>query len=375
VPVSVSVETAASREVPLEVTVIGSVVPISVIEVRSRIEGQIERVFFKEGQEVKKGDPLFQIDARPYRVALERAAAELARDEVALRSAEVEEKRYGALQQQKLVSPQEYDVRAVALATARATLVADRSAVDSARVNLEYTKITASISGRTGSLQTTQGNVVKANSDKPLVVIRQISPIYVAFAVPADRLPEIRRFSQKGALAVEAGLHSDTGGGGGENVARGELTFIDNTIDAATGTIALKATFANEDHELWPGQFVDASLRLSALPNATVIPARAVQPSQQGNQVFVIGADLVAQARVVKLGPRIGDAIVIEQGVAPGERVVVDGQLNLLPGSKVVVKGGADEPSQPKPEEQKPDEPKPEEQKSAEQTRAEGRRP
>jgi multidrug efflux system membrane fusion protein len=374
VPVSVSVETAASREVPLEVTVIGSVVPISVIEVRSRIEGQIERVFFKEGQEVKKGDPLFQIDARPYRVALERAAAELARDEVALRSAEVEEKRYGALQQQKLVSPQEYDVRAVALATARATLVADRSAVDSARVNLEYTKITASISGRTGSLQTTQGNVVKANSDKPLVVIRQISPIYVAFAVPADRLPEIRRFSQKGALAVEAGLHSDTGGGG-ENVARGELTFIDNTIDAATGTIALKATFANEDHELWPGQFVDASLRLSALPNATVIPARAVQPSQQGNQVFVIGADLVAQARVVKLGPRIGDAIVIEQGVAPGERVVVDGQLNLLPGSKVVVKGGADEPSQPKPEEQKPDEPKPEEQKSAEQTRAEGRRP
>jgi multidrug efflux system membrane fusion protein len=374
VPVSVSVETAASREVPLEVTVIGSVVPISVIEVRSRIEGQIERVFFKEGQEVKKGDPLFQIDARPYRVALERAAAELARDEVALRSAEVEEKRYGALQQQKLVSPQEYYVRAVALATARATLVADRSAVDSARVNLEYTKITASISGRTGSLQTTQGNVVKANSDKPLVVIRQISPIYVAFAVPADRLPEIRRFSQKGALAVEAGLHSDTGGGG-ENVARGELTFIDNTIDAATGTIALKATFANEDHELWPGQFVDASLRLSALPNATVIPARAVQPSQQGNQVFVIGADLVAQARVVKLGPRIGDAIVIEQGVAPGERVVVDGQLNLLPGSKVVVKGGADEPSQPKPEEQKPDEPKPEEQKSAEQTRAEGRRP
>lgn len=343
-PVPVVVERAASTQVPLEIDVIGNVVSMSTIEVRSRIDGQIERVFFREGQEVHKGDPLFQIDARPYKVALERATADLARDQAQLRHAELEEKRYAALLSQKLVSAQEYDQRSVTLESLRATVQSDHSAVDDAKLNLYYTKITAPISGRTGGLQITAGNLVKANADLPLVVLRQLSPMYVAFAVPADRLPEIRRSAGASQLPVEAIAHGDSAAA----PAQGQLSFIDNSIDAATGTIALKATFLNDGAELWPGQFVDVKLRLSSLPNAIVIPARAIQTGQRGDQVFVVKDDLTVDARAIKTGVRKGDLIVVKGGVAAGERVVVDGQLNLVPGSKVAIKanGGAPSPAE-----------------------------
>ena len=320
--------------VPLEIAVNGNVLPISTIAVRSRIDGEIMRVFFREGQDVKKGAPLFQIDPRPFRVALQRASADLARDEAQLRNAELEQKRYTSLAQQKLVSQQEFDQRSTTVETLRATLQGDHSAVDNARLNLGCTDIIAPIGGRTGGLQITAGNVIKANSDPPLVVIRQISPIYVAFAVPADRLAEIRRFQGKGALAVEATVHGDSAA----RPAQGVLTFIDNSIDTATGTIALKATFKNADQALWPGQFVDVVLRLTALPNATVIPSRAIQTGQRGEQVFVVSDKLTAQVRLVKTSTHVGEWVVVDQGVSPGEHVVVDGQLNLVADTKVAIK-------------------------------------
>jgi multidrug efflux system membrane fusion protein len=346
-PVSVMVETASTMQVPVEVAVIGNVESISTIAVRSRIDGQIERVFFREGQDVRRGDPLFQIDARPYKVALEKAEADAARDRAQLRNADNEEKRYSALIQQKFVSPQEYDQRTTTLETLRATVQSDRSALDNAQLNLDYTKISAPVSGRAGSLQITAGNLVKANADPPLVIIRQLSPIRVTFAVPADRLSEIRRYAGSGiapalrggatkaaGLPVQAVPHGDS-----EAVpAHGELTFIDNGIDLATGTITLKATFANEDAALWPGQFVDVKLTLSSLPNATVVPARAVQTGQRGEQLFVVSDGMTAEARSVKTGIRNGEMIVIESGVTPGERVVVDGQVNLVTGAKVAIK-------------------------------------
>jgi multidrug efflux system membrane fusion protein len=333
-PVPVSVEAVKTMPVPLEIAVNGNVVPISTIAVRSRIDGQIMRVFFREGQDVKQGAPLFQIDPRTFKAALQRASADLARDEAQLRNAELEQKRYTSLLEQKLVSQQELDQRATAVETLRATVLGDHGALDNARLNLGATDINAEVAGRTGGLQITAGNVVKANADPPLVTIRQISPIYVAFAVPADRLSEIRRFQSQGALAVEARVHGDAAA----LPASGQLTFIDNTIDVATGTIALKATFKNADQALWPGQFVDVVLRLTAMPNATVIPSRAIQTGQRGEQVFVVGDKLTAEVRLVKTSTRIGEWVMVEQGVSPGERVVVDGQLNLVADSKVAIK-------------------------------------
>ena len=333
-PVSVIVDVAKTMQVPVELSVIGNVESISTIAVRSRIDGQIERVFFREGQDLRKGEPLFQIDARPYKVALERAQADAARDRAQLRNAEAEEKRYAQLIQEKLVSAQEYDQRSTTLETLRATVQADRSTLDNAQLNLDYTKISAPISGRAGSLQITAGNLVKANADPPLVIIRQLSPIRTTFAVPADRLSEIRRYAGKTGLPVQAVPHGDSAA----VPARGELTFIDNAIDVATGTITLKATFANDDAALWPGQFVDVKMTLASLPNATVVPARAVQTGQRGEQVFLVTDAMSAELRPVKTGLRAGESIVIESGVAPGDRVVVDGQLNLVPGTKVVIK-------------------------------------
>lgn len=349
-PVSVVVDKAKTMQVPVELSVIGNVESISTIAVRSRIDGQIERVFFREGQDVRKGESLFQIDARPYKVALERAQADAARDRVQLRQAELDEKRASTLVEQKLISAQEYDQRNTAADTLRATLQADRSILDNAQLNLDYTKISAPISGRAGSLQITAGNLVKANADPPLVVIRQLSPIRVSFAVPADRLAEIRRFAGKNGLPVQAVPHGDSQA----KPTQGELSFIDNTIDAATGTIVLKAVFPNDDDALWPGQFVDVKMTLSSLPNATVVPARAVQNGQRGDQVFVVTDALTVESRLVKTGVRDGEMLVIESGVTPGERVVTDGQLNLVPGAKVVLKSSEPAPSAPRAEGARP---------------------
>jgi multidrug efflux system membrane fusion protein len=337
--VPVSVQTAAKSSVPLEISVIGNVVPIATIAVKSRVDGQVQRVFFSEGQYVKKGEPLFQIDARPFRVALAQARANLARDAAQARNAELEEKRSSTLIRDKLISQQEYDQKSMQLETLRAAVQADQAMVDNAQVNLDYCAISSPVSGRTGSLQIAAGNLLKANSDPPLVVIRQISPIYVSFAAPAERLTEIRKYSERGALRVQVSQP-------GVNTAptQGSLTFIDNTVDTGTGTIGMKATFANEDGALWPGQFARVSLFLSDLPDAVVVPARAVQAGQQGDHVFVVADGRTVQSRAVKTGVRFGELVVIEQGVAAGEQVVTDGQLNLVSGAKIEIKPAIGKP-------------------------------
>ncbi len=332
--VPVTAQLATRADVPLEIDANGNVVPISTIAVKSRVDGQIERVFFREGDDIAKGHPLFLIDPRPFRLALEQAQANLARDQVQEHNAELQEHRAAELLKQNLVSQQEYDQSYTQLASLRATLQADRGALDTAKVNLGYTKILAPIDGRTGSLQITAGNLIKANADTPLVVIRQISPIYVSFAVPADKLPQIRKNQAQAQLAVEARVPPDP------TTAKGTLTFIDNTVDTATGTIALKATFANHDHALWPGQFVEVKMRLATLHDVVVVPARAVTTGQRGDQVFVLDDKLVAHARRVGSGLRAGDTVVIDRGLKAGERIVTDGQLNLVEGTKVELKPG-----------------------------------
>lgn len=338
--VPVSVQLAKTSDVPLRLTVIGNVLPIATISVRSRIDGQVERVFFGEGQFVKKGEPLFQIDPRPYRVALAQARANLARDTAQARNAELEAKRAAALIKDKLVSQQEYDQKATAALTLNAAVLGDQAQVDSAQVNLDYTAIASPIAGRTGALQVAAGNLVKANGDPALVVIRQISPIYVQFTAPAENLPDIRRYSAQGALKVQV-----TPSAGKASTPRdGQLTFIDNTVDVATGTITMKATLANEDGELWPGQFARVDLFLSQLEGAVVVPARAVQSGQQGDHVFVVSSDLKVQSRAVTTGARFGELVVIENGIAAGEQIVTDGQLSLVPGTKVEIKASVERP-------------------------------
>jgi multidrug efflux system membrane fusion protein len=339
--VPVSVQTATKSSVPLELSVIGNVIPIATVAVKSRVDGQLQRVFFEEGQFVKKGAPLFQIDSGPFRIVLAQARANLAKDSAQLKNAQLEAKRAEALLTDKLVSQQEHDQKTSLVDTLQAALQADQALVAGAQGNVDYTAISSPISGRTGGLQVAAGNLVKANTDPPLVVIRQISPIYVSFAAPADQLPDIRRFSEQGSLAVQIRVPNQE-----QATASGSLTFIDNTVDTATGTIGLKATFANEDRALWPGQFVRVSLLLSSLTDAVVVPSRAVQAGQQGDHVFVVTKELTAQSRAVTTGVRFGELIVIEQGLAVGEQVVTDGQLNLVPGTKIEIKAALERPPQ-----------------------------
>jgi multidrug efflux system membrane fusion protein len=332
-PVPVTAERAVIDSLPVIIEAVGTVTPMATVDIRSRIDGRLERVYFEEGQLVEAGDRLFEIDARPLRAALAQATANLARDEAQARTASSEERRYRRLLERGLVSRQEYEQRASNAEALAASVAADRAAVVSARVNLGYTRINAPISGKTGSLHITAGNVVKAN-DTVLVGIRQISPIYVTFAVPAENLPEIRRRTNLAEESKVLPVYAATPGAPESDVRPGMLTFIDNTVDTGTGTIALKATFANRDRALWPGQFINARLLLDR-KDGVVVPAQALQTGQRGDYVFVVGSNMTAESRMVRVGVRAGERIAIEAGIKPGELVVTDGQLGLVPGAPV----------------------------------------
>jgi multidrug efflux system membrane fusion protein len=302
---------------------------VSTIAVKSMIAGTLERVLFEEGDEVEAGQVLFEIDARPYRLALQQAKATLARDEAQLRNAEADARRNRRLLPSGVVARSDYDLKVAQAGALRATVQVDRAAIDQAQVNLSYTRIASPVAGRTGSLQVDAGNLVKAN-DVPLVTIRTLQPIDVAFSIPGQRLDAVRRRFAKAPLTAYAAAKGAAGA-----PEQGRLAFIDNAIDPATGTILLKARFDNADRGLWPGEFLDVRLVLDELPDAVVVAARAVQPGQQGDHVFVVGQDDVAQERKVELGERLGDEVVIASGVRTGERVVVDGLLGIVPGAKV----------------------------------------
>jgi membrane fusion protein, multidrug efflux system len=330
--VPVLVERAAGRDVPVEIHAIGTVQAHSLVLIRSQITGPITEVHFREGQEVRAGDPLFTIDPRPFEAALNLAEANQKRDEAQLISARLEFERTSNLFAARIDSQQDYDTAQAAYQAQAAVVVADNASVSSAQVSLGYTRIVSPIDGRTGNLTVKKGNVVKAPDDV-LVSLTEVHPIYVAFAVPEQQLPAIRRQARQAALPVEVVVPDDP-----DHPARGELTFIDNTVDTNTGTILLKGTFANPDDVLWPGQFVHVSLTLSNLVDATVVPSQAVQTGQNGEFIFVVQPDQTVEARPVVTGIAYDGQTVIASGIAPGETVVTDGQLRLVPGTKVEVK-------------------------------------
>jgi multidrug efflux system membrane fusion protein len=333
--VPVTVGTAERRDVPFELSATGTVEPLQTVAVQPQIGGPIVRIAFREGQDVQKGQVLFQIDPRPYQAALARAEALLARDRAQAENAQQEAKRYSELAEREYVTAQQYDQARTVSVAAAATLAGSEAAVEEARLNLQYATIRAPISGRTGSLRVREGNLVRLADAAPLVTINQIRPILVRFAVPAANLPLIQRY-RGDTLVVRA---EPVGGGG---ASEGRLTFVDNAVDTTTGTILLKGTFPNGDGALWPGEFVNVRLRLYVERDALVVPATAVVTGQQGSFVFVVGDDSAAVTRPVALSRTAGGVAILDGDLSPGERVVTDGQLRLQQGSKVQIKTAAD---------------------------------
>ncbi len=330
----VLVAQAVETNVPVQIDPppVGHVMPYSTVTIRPQIGGILSEVHFQAGQEVKKGDLLFTIDPRPAQAALASARASLARDQAQRENARIQFDREQKLFEQKLVSQDEFDTSRAALDALQGSVAADEAAVTNAALNLEFTAIRAPFDGQTGSLQFYQGNVVKAPDDT-LVTVNQIHPIYVEFAVPEQYLPEIQKEMKDNTLQVTATLQNLEG-----PPPRGELTFVNNTVDMATGTILLKATFPNETSVLWPGQFVHVKLTLSELTNAIVVPTQAVQTGQNGEYIYVMKSDQTVEERPVTIGITYHGETVVLKGLRAGETVVTDGQLRLAPGAKVDVK-------------------------------------
>ena len=331
--VPVTVATVEQKEVPVTIRAIGNVEPIEKVDVKSQIAGQVMAVHFREGQEVKKGDLLFEIDPRQAQADLNKAIGQLARDKAAAANAKADAARYAALFKEGVTSKQEYDRVASAAQQADAAVAADEAAVENARLQLHYTKITAPISGRTGNLAVTEGNIVKSN-EAVLVTINQITPIYVSFSIPEQQLADVKRYMNAG-LSVEA-LQQGAASGSG---VLGKVTFVDNNVDLQTGTIRLKGTFENTKNALWPGQFVDVVLTLTRQPNSIVVPSAGVNVGQNGQYTFVVGSDNTVSLRNVVVQRTFGDQSIIASGLKPGETIVTDGQLRLTDGTHIEIKG------------------------------------
>lgn len=390
--VPVTVASVSQKPVPLQIQAIGNVEAYSTVSVKAQVGGELVRVHFREGQDVRKGELLFTIDPRPFeatlaqaqanlekdraqvkqaRAMLERdlarvnqARATLAKDQAQAQNAEVQARRYAELLKKELIAQEQYDqvrtnaeslaaavradqadiesaeeaVRAdrAAIESAEQTVRADQAAVENTKLQLGYTTIHSPIDGRTGSLMLHEGNVVRSSgtNDSTLVGINQVRPIYVSFAVPERELPAIKRYMAAGKLEVEAFPAGEE-----QRPARGVITFVDNAVDRATGTIRLKATFGNEEKRLWPGQFANVVLTLATEPDAIVVPSQAIQTGQEGQYVFVVKPDSTVEVRPVVVQRIYRGETVVAKGLKPGETVVTDGQLRLVPGATVEVKG------------------------------------
>lgn len=330
-PTPVMIGTVQQGPVPYEIAATGTVEPLQTVAVQPQVSGQIVRVLFHEGDDVKQGQVLFEIDPRPFRAALSQAQADLARARAQAEAADQQAKRYATLAEREFVTAQQNDQARTDALSARATLEGAQAAVDQARLNLQYATIRAPISGRTGSLLVREGNLVRASDPSPLVTINQIRPILARFAVPAGNLAELqRRHGQRLPVRVEP-----TAGG---DASVGTLDFIDNAVDTTTGTILLKASFPNEDGLLWPGEFVNVRIRLYIQDSALTVPAPAVVSGQSGSFVFVVKADSTA-ATVPVVVQRTNDSLaVVTAELKPGERVVTDGQIRLNDGAKVQIR-------------------------------------
>ena len=335
--VPVSVAAVEQRTMPVRLAAIGNVDAYNTVALKARVDGQIVAVNFHEGQAVRKGVVLFRLDPRPFDAALHQAEANLARERANLDHADMQQRRYAELLHKNFVSQDAYAQYLTNAETATASLKASEAAVETARLNLRYCTIRSPIDGYVGRIMLQLGNLVKANDTSALVVINQVQPVYVTFAVPEQRLAEIRRHMSGGPLQVTV-APSDAGKAPPET---GKLVFIDNAVDQSTGTIKLRAQFDNRDLALWPGQFVNVSLKLYDQSRALVVPALAVQTGPQGEFVFVLKPDATTEVRKVAVARTEGDLAVIAEGLAKGEKVITRGQLRLAPGVKVVVRPDA----------------------------------
>ncbi len=329
-PVAVTAFYVEQKPMPVQIKAIGNVEAYSQVSVKSQIGGILTRVHFKEGQFVKKGELLFTIDPAPYEAALKQAKANLARDIAQLQNARTEVARYGELVKKGYIAASQFDQIKTNADALEAAVKADEAIVENATLQLKYCYIHSPISGKAGSLIVHEGNLIKANADTPMVIINQIQPVYVTFSVPEQFLPEIKKYMSAGKVKTQVFINKDT-----EHPVEGILTFIENAVDPDTGTIKLKSIFNNNDNRLWPGQFVDILIQLTIQKDALVIPSKAVMTGQSGQFVYVIKNDLTVENRPVIISRTIGDESVIEKGLEPGEKVVTDGQMRLVPGSKV----------------------------------------
>ncbi len=327
----VTVAKAVQKTVPIDLTAIGSADAFTNVSIKAQVNAIMKEVHIKEGQFVKKGDLLFTLDARPFEAALAQAQGTLAHDKATAELNRVEAERYAALYKAGVAAKEQLDQMQANADAQQAAVRADEAAVQAAQLQVDYCKIYAPTDGRLGAIQVYPGNVVKQNDVPVLIVINQISPIFVDFAVPEQYFAPIEKFMAKGSLRVQATPYGDT------QPETGELTFVDNTVDNTTGTIKLKARFPNADHRLWPGQFSTVTLRLAEDENATVVPSQAVQTGTRGDYIYVVKSDSTAEQRPVKVARTVAGDSVISSGIQPGETVVTDGQLRLIPGMKVEV--------------------------------------
>ena len=332
--IPVATATVDQKSMPLAIGVIGTAEAYSNVAVHPQITGQLTSVDFKEGGDVTKGEIIFTLDFRPLEAALEQAQANLARDQAQAVNARASSARYQDLQSRGIATKEQADQSRTSADALDATVQADQAAVENAKVQLQYATIMAPISGRTGALMVHEGNLVRANDATPLIVINQVSPIYVSFGLPEGQLPDLKRYLAQGSVAVEAAPPGET------TSSKGRITFIDNAVDATTGQIKIKASFPNDDRQLWPGQFVNVTVTLKIEPNAIVVPTAAVQNGQDGNYVFVLKPDRTVELRRIAVEREAAEDTIVQNGLTQGEIVVTDGQLRLSAGSKVIVKSG-----------------------------------
>jgi multidrug efflux system membrane fusion protein len=328
IPVTAGV--AETGDVPVYVEGLGTVQAFNTVSVKTRVDGQITKVLFKEGQEVKAGDPLFQIDPRPFEAALQQAQANKQKDEAQLKSAQLDLERYEKLLPSGFQTRQSYDQQKGTVGQLQAATQADQAQIDNAKLNLDYALIRSPIDGRTGQRLVDAGNMVQSSQNVGLMTITQLKPIFVSFTVPADHLDDIRKNQSQASLAVSAYAMD-----GHTKIADGMLTLVDNQVDVATGTIHLKAQFDNADEKLWPGEFVNARIVLSIRKDTVTVPAETVMQGPEGAYVYVLSDDNIAHRRKVEVAATQDGRSVISDGLKAGERVVVDGQYRLTDGAKV----------------------------------------
>ena len=333
--VSVAVAKVSTMDLPVYLSGLGSVEAFNTVVVKSRIDGQIVEINFREGQDVKKGDLLAVIDPRPYQVALAQTEATLYKDQSALKDAKLNMDRFAGLVKDGVIPQQQYDTQVSLVGQLEGAVRADQANVDNQKLNLVYSQITAPVSGRVGLRQVDIGNIVHAADPNGLLVITQLQPIAVIFTLPEDNLPSVQQHLQKGALTVDAYSRDDQ-----TKLGTGKLLTIDNQIDPTTGTAKLKAIFDNREKSLWPNQFINAHLLLETRKNNTVVPTPAIQRGPQGAFVFTVKADNTAEMRPITVAFSTGNYSAVSSGVTPGDTVVTDGQDKLQPGTPLMIRGG-----------------------------------